>query len=40
MYCLCVLLLGHGCEDLLHLVDDAVQLVWVFLYNFLNGVTH
>lgn len=40
MHCVFVLLLGHGCEDLLHLVDDAVQLVWVFFYNLLDGVTH
>lgn len=35
-----LLLLGHGCENLLHLVDDVVQLVRVPLCNFLDGVTH
>lgn len=40
MHCAFVLLLGHWCEDLLHLFDDAVQLVWVFFYNLLDGVTH
>lgn len=39
-FCLLVLLLGHGCENLLHLVEDVVQLVRVPLCNFLNGVTH
>lgn len=33
-----VLLLGHGCENLLHLVHDVVQLVRVRPYDFLKGV--
>lgn len=35
-----ILLLGHGRENLLHLVDDAVQLVWVPLDDFLHAVAH
>lgn len=35
-----LLLLGHGCENLLHLIDDVVQLVRVSLDHFLDGVTH
>lgn len=35
-----ILLLGHGREDLLHLIDDAIQLVWVPLDDLLNGVAH
>lgn len=35
-----ILLLRHGCENLLHLINDAVQLVWVPLHNFLDGVAH
>lgn len=38
--CLLVLLLGHGRENLLHLIDDVVQLVRVLRRNFLDGVTH
>lgn len=35
-----LLLLGHGCENLLHLINDVSQLAWVGLCHFLNGVTH
>lgn len=39
--CFClVLLLGHGSENLLHLVNDAAYLVGVRPGNFLDGVTH